>query len=264
MKQIIFTALAALLTIGVARAEDRTVTVVDSVNNQTKVIELTDNVVNGKTVTDTVSITTYPGTNIDQLTQTSSVSRRLDDWPMDEDNDGLFQLSQLLGTAILVPLIGIIFGIGLPVLIIILVINNRHKRRMAKYRLAEKALNAGQQLPAEFFGEISVQNKRSRGIANAFLGIGLFAFLYALTQEFALGCIGILVFCIGLGQVVSFYAEQRDKAHNDGTTNRPNRQPSTGSPNEPAGSSQPTAYDKPADNPEQTDQNPDNTTLNEQ
>ena len=254
MKQTILTVLMALLTAGAAQAEKRVVTVTDSINNQFKVIELEENIVNGQTVTDTVSITTYPYT----VSGHYSYSSTIDDFPFSFDTENVIE-------DVMIAIVAIACIFGLPVVVIFLIFYYRNKRRKMKYLMAEKILAAGQPLPDDFFSEIGVQNKRSRGIANAFLGIGLFAFLYALTQEFALGCIGILVFCIGLGQVVSFYAEQRDKTHNNGTTNRPNRQPSTGSPNEPAGSSsQPTAYDKPADNPEQTDRNPDNTTLNEQ
>lgn len=223
MKQTILTVLMALLTIGATQAENRTVTVVDSINNQFKVIELEENIVNGQTVTDTVSITTYPYT----VSGHYSYSSTIDDFPFSFDTENVIE-------DVMISIVAIACIFGLPVVVIFLIFYYRNKRRKMKYLMAEKILAAGQPLPDDFFSEIGVQNKRSRGIANAFLGIGLFAFLYALTQEFALGCIGILVFCIGLGQVVSFYAEQRDKARNDETANhaQPNRNPDNTTLNE--------------------------------
>jgi hypothetical protein len=41
------------------------------------------------------------------------------------------------------------------------------------------------------------------------LGIGLFIFLWAITGEFGLGCIGLLVMFTGFGQLVIFYSQQK-------------------------------------------------------
>ena len=40
-------------------------------------------------------------------------------------------------------------------------------------------------------------------------GIGLFIFLWAITGEFGLGCIGLLVMFTGFGQLVIFYSQQK-------------------------------------------------------
>ena len=40
------------------------------------------------------------------------------------------------------------------------------------------------------------------------VGIGLFIFLWAITGEFGLGCIGLLVMFTGFGQVVIYYTQQ--------------------------------------------------------
>ena len=45
-----------------------------------------------------------------------------------------------------------------------------------------------------------------RGVS---VGIGLFIFLWAITGEFGLGCIGLLVMFTGFGQLVIFYSQQK-------------------------------------------------------
>ena len=101
----------------------------------------------------------------------------------------------------------IIFVFGLPALLIFIIFYFRYKNRKAKYRLAEQALASGQQLPPDFFKEVENRDLRSRGIKNIFLGIGLFIFLWALTGEFGLGCIGLLIMFTGFGQVVIYYTQ---------------------------------------------------------
>ena len=103
----------------------------------------------------------------------------------------------------------IVFVFGLPLLIIFVVFFFRYKNRKAKYRLAEQALASGQQLPENFFKEAAATDIRSKGINNIFVGIGLFIFLWAITGEFGLGCIGLLVMFTGFGQLVIFYGQQK-------------------------------------------------------
>ena len=62
------------------------------------------------------------------------------------------------------------------------------------------ALAAGQPLPAEFIRENKTVDSRSQGIKNTFTGIGLFIFLWAITGEFGIGAIGLLVTFMGIGQ----------------------------------------------------------------
>ena len=63
-----------------------------------------------------------------------------------------------------------------------------------------------------------MKDLRSRGFSNLFLGLGLFIFLWAITGEFSVGCIGLLVLCIGLGQVTTYYTRERK---NKNTTTEP-------------------------------------------
>lgn len=173
----------------------------DSVNGKKRVIELTDTTINGQRTTDTLSITIYEGSG------TYS-----DDEPYHQHNSGSglqwvgFNFGDEAPETI-IAMTAIIFVFGLPALLIFIIFYFRYKNRKAKYRLAEQALASGQQLPPDFFKEVENRDLRSRGIKNIFLGIGLFIFLWALTGEFGLGCIGLLIMFTGFGQVVIYYTQ---------------------------------------------------------
>ena len=200
MKHFILTTMLALLTFSAAQAERRVETVTDSLNNVTKLIELDGD--------DTLSITTYEGTKAEAVGL--AVKHTSDSW--DEDYDDYFMgVSKSIVGVTLISIMGIIFVFGLPIAIIFIIFYYRNKNRKAKYQLAEKILASGQPLPPNFFNEIGIKDLRSRGFSNTFLGLGLFIFLWATTGEFSLGCIGLLVLCIGLGQVVTHYTRERKK-----------------------------------------------------
>ena len=50
-----------------------------------------------------------------------------------------------------------------------------------------------------------------KGISNVFCGIGLFIFLWAITEEFGVACIGLLVMFTGFGQLVIYYTQNPKK-----------------------------------------------------
>ena len=201
MKRIlILLGLMAATSLGV-QAENRTVT--DTVDGKKRVIELQDTVINGQQTTDTLSITTYEGTDTDEADHEGTYRHR-------HDSSGLQWVGFNFGDdapETLVALTAIIFTLGLPALLIFIIFYFRYKNRKAKYRLAEQALAAGQQLPPEFFKEGEGKDLRSRGIKNIFLGIGLFIFLWAITGVFGLGCIGLLIMFTGFGQVTIYYTQ---------------------------------------------------------
>ena len=172
---------------------NRTVTENDGQGNKKRVIELRDTVINGETVTDTLSIMTYEnGTGSSDAPEKWRTHHSSMDW------NGFDLGSKTSETVIAVT--AIVFVFGLPLLIIFVVFFFRYKNRKAKYRLAEQALASGQQLPENFFKEAAATDIRSKGINNIFVGIGLFIFLWAITGEFGLGCIGLLVMFTGFGQ----------------------------------------------------------------
>ncbi|WP_276863085.1 DUF6249 domain-containing protein [Mediterranea massiliensis] len=201
MKRIlILLGLMAATSLGM-QAENRTVT--DTVDGKKRVIELQDTVINGQQTTDTLSITTYEGTDADEAGHDDTYGHR-------HNGGGLQWVGFNFGDdapETVIALTAIIFTLGLPAMLIFIIFYFRYKNRKAKYRLAEQALAAGQQLPPEFFKEGEGKDLRSRGIKNIFLGIGLFIFLWAITGVFGLGCIGLLIMFTGFGQVAIYYTQ---------------------------------------------------------
>jgi len=130
---------------------------------------------------------------------------------IDDDMDFLKgTLKNTMGWGILLSIIAIFCVFGLPLLIIFLVFYFQYKNRKAKYKLAEQALASGQPIPEDVVKSVSNtpdKNLLNKGIKNIFLGIGLFVFLWALT-EFAIGSIGLLVMFIGIGEVVIYYVNK--------------------------------------------------------
>lgn len=203
MKRIILGLLLAMTFCVWAYGANRTVTENDNLGNKKRVIELRDTVINGKSVTDTLSITTYE----ESTEESDSAENR----KHHHSNGGLnlngFDLGNHASETI-VAVTAIVFVFGLPLFIIFIIFFFRYKNRKAQYRLAEQALASGQPLPEKLFKEMRTTDIRSKGINNIFVGIGLFIFLWAITGEFGLGCIGLLVMFTGFGQVVIYYTQQ--------------------------------------------------------
>ena len=175
MKRIIFGLMLAMMFCTLVQGANRTVTENDGQGNKKRVIELRDTVINGETVTDTLSIMTYEnGTGSSDAPEKWRTHHNSSmDW------NGFDLGSKTSETVIAVT--AIVFVFGLPLLIIFVVFFFRYKNRKAKYRLAEQALASGQQLPENFFKEAAATDIRSKGINNIFVGIGLFIFLWAIT-----------------------------------------------------------------------------------
>ena len=151
------------------------------------------------------------------------------------NDDGLSDLansellhSSAVGRGAIVAIVAIVLGFLFPLLVIFLIFYFRYKNRKAKYLLAEKALESGKPLPegiiapheAEkiFHSSLPAYNsaQRDKGIKNTFIGIGLFLFLWALTGNFGVGCIGLLVMFYGIGLWVSSEYHKQDVQQGQG------------------------------------------------
>lgn len=127
-----------------------------------------------------------------------------------DDNDLPFgNLSDTISRGILISIIAIVAVFGLPVFILFVIFFFRYKNRKARYRLAEQAIAAGQPLPENFIRENRPADQRSQGIKNTFTGIGLFIFLWAITGEFGIGAIGLLIMFMGIGQWIIGSKQQK-------------------------------------------------------
>ena len=205
MKRIILALVAAMTLCSLVQASNRTVTENDSLGNKKRVIELHDTTINGKTVTDTLSIMTYEGSSSDSKSDKGWKHHNSSGWDWGFDLDGKTSETIISVTAI-------VFIFGLPLLIVFTVFFFNYKNRKAKYRLAEQALSSGQQLPEDFFKNAEkTEDIRTKGIKNIFIGVGLFIFLWAITDEFSIGCIGLLVMFTGIGQWIISRNQQHER-----------------------------------------------------
>lgn len=204
MKRIIFGLMIAMMFCTMAQGMNRTITENDSMGNKKRVIELRDTVIDGKAVTDTLSIMTYGSSSSAEGSSSSH-------WKHHRSSGIDWNGFNLDGNAAdtIITVTAIVFVFGLPLFIVFIVFFFRYKNRKARYRLAEQALASGQQLPENFFKEAAAADIRSKGINNIFVGIGLFIFLWAITGEFGLGCIGLLIMFTGFGQLVIHYSQQK-------------------------------------------------------
>lgn len=203
MKQVIIT-LLALLALTTAYGKNRVVTERDSLGNIKRIIEVNDTTIGGKSVSDTLSITTYNGT--------SSVAFEDEEQQYGINVEGLLnkQVDSLMDGFkgfVLISIITVISIFALPAIIIFLVLNYRSKKRKERYQVIEKAIESGQPLPEEFVKETKAEddNIRVKGIKNIFLGLGLAIFFYAMTDVLFLACIGLLIMLNGIGQLVIYY-----------------------------------------------------------
>lgn len=126
------------------------------------------------------------------------------------NNDAFFSSDFRFDSATTISVVAIVSVFGLPVIIVFIAFYFRYKDKKAKYKLAEQALAAGQPIPEEFFrGKNDSNSTLQKGITNIFTGIGLFIFLWAITTQFSIGCIGLLIMFMGFGQVVIHYTNEK-------------------------------------------------------
>ena len=198
MKRILIALLVMMTIFSLANAQKQTTIVNDSTGN-VKV-----------TVTKDADTTTVDTGKVSSSSRgphgkaSFTISSDDDDFPFNNFGDAV-------GGGILVAIISIIAIFGMPVFIIFVVFFFRYKNRKARYRLAEQALAAGQPLPEEFIREHKSTDQRTQGIKNTFTGIGLFIFLWAITGEFGIGAIGLLVMFMGLGQWLIGYKQHANE-----------------------------------------------------
>ena len=155
-------------------------------------------------------------TLINDSDSSTSIGMCDSDFPFNDKDFG-----NIVGSGVLITLVSIIMVFGFPIFIIFIVFFFRYKNRKARYRLAEQALAAGQPLPDNLFKEVKTNDSRNQGIKNTFTGIGLFIFLWAITGNFGIGTIGLMVMFIGLGQwFIGFTSKNENQIIKRNSTDR--------------------------------------------
>ena len=205
MKRIIFVLMASMALCSLTLAQNKTIAAKDSVEKNKVTVTQNDNSADEEN-SDATSAAEYTDTPDTSSSNTMSFN---DDFPFQTKTNGKG----------LIPIIAIVMGIGLPMFIVFIAFYFRYKNKKAQYRLVEQALAAGQPIPESIFKQNLDSDIRVKGIKNTFLGLGLFIFLWALTDEFGLGCIGLLIMFTGLGQLVIHYTQE--SSFKGSTANRP-------------------------------------------
>ena len=191
MKNFLLALMVVLTTCTLAVAQ--TTVVRDSIG-KVKVTVTKDNKANtNNTAVTVIGVDTADADSADVNANSSNVSTTHGkaSFTFDSDDSDFPFHNVSAGGGILVAIIAIIAVFGFPVFILFVIFFFRYKNRKARYRLAEQALAAGQPLT----------------------GIGLFIFLWAITGEFGIGAIGLLVTFMGIGQWIIGSKQQTQDAN---------------------------------------------------
>lgn len=201
MKNFLLALMVILTTCTLAIAQNNTTVVQDSVGNVKISVKKSSKANANNTAVTVVGVDAMDADSTDIDADSSSVSHGSASFSINTDDDDFpFYDFENAVSGLLIPIIAIISVFGSPVLILFIVFFFRYKNRKARYRLAEQALATGQPLPADFIRENKPADPCSQGIKKTFTGIGLFIFLWAITGEFGIGTIGLLVAFMGIGQ----------------------------------------------------------------
>jgi hypothetical protein len=217
MKNFLLALMVILTTCTLAIAQNNTTIKRDSVGNVKVSVKKGSKANTNNTAVTVIGVDTADADSAEIDDDSNSVSHGSASFSIDTDSDDFpfNKIENTIGGGILVAIVAIVAVFGLPVFILFVIFFFRYKNRKARYRLAEQALAAGQPLPADFIRENKPVDQRSLGIKNTFTGIGLFVFLWAITGEFGIGTIGLLVAFMGIGQWIIGYKQQQNEPNKD-------------------------------------------------
>lgn len=165
---------------------------------------------------DTTATTATASSDADDTT-TTTTRRATITYDMD-DEEAVGFLNSFLGgiggVAVLIPILAIlVFGLFLPVIVIVLVFYFINRNRREKYRLAQMAIQNGQPIPDQLLKNdvetLANNSMYNAGIRQMFTGVGLAIFLGIILGDLGVG-IGALVFFIGLGKYVIARQSRQD------------------------------------------------------
>ncbi|WP_455587743.1 DUF6249 domain-containing protein [Bacteroides sp.] len=201
MKRILIALTMGMLFCSMAFAQKKITTYKDSIGHVKITVSKTES------KKDSAYIPEYTDTSEDGITVESESTDIYDDTPdsdysvfSGEDLSVLKDLSSAAGAGIALAFFILILIFGFPIFVIFIAFYFRYKSRRERYKLVEKAIAAGQPIPEGILRESLNTDTRTKGIKNMCLGAGLFIFLWAITNSFAIGCIGLLILFTGLGQ----------------------------------------------------------------
>lgn len=115
---------------------------------------------------------------------------------------------------VLLPIILTVIVFATTVAIVFIIFYFRHRTKKAQYDLVSQALAAGKELPEGLFAskeEVVNNDVFAKGVKNAAVGLGLGVFLWAITGEFGIGCIGFILMLMGIGQIIIYKTQKAEE-----------------------------------------------------
>jgi len=209
MKRIMMTLAVATMGMTAMMAQSHEVTTTDKDGNKV-VYEISDAT---STKGDTLSITTFDPKSVAKSDSINNANKGEDYELTKEDIRSIMHemdidtgLSSALGFIIL----SISLCVILPIVFVLAVLLYRYYSRKKKYELAQRIVDSGQPLPDNFLNELKEEYREDaglfeKGVKNVAIGIALTVFLWLMTGEAFLACIGMFVVANGASQLISYY-----------------------------------------------------------
>lgn len=117
----------------------------------------------------------------------------------------------------LIPIFGIIFSFMTPMVIILIIFLSKTKQEKYRNEVLKSAIEQGRELPPDFFKQ-TVKPKESLLRTSTFflafgIGLGIFFYFFFADQGQGLkfASIGLIFIFIGIGQLIAYLLEQKQK-----------------------------------------------------
>jgi len=129
-----------------------------------------------------------------------------------DENSGNFDFSDAAGMAMLVPIFGIIFVFGTPVLIVAFLLYFAHRKRRMNHDIISQYLASGKEIPPELMSGLfketaaAPKNNLHRGMIMTGIGAGIFLWLL-LVAGLGPASIGLIPLFIGIAQLLIWKLE---------------------------------------------------------
>lgn len=224
MKRIMMTMAVAAMGMTAMMAQSHEVTTTDKDGNKV-VYEISDA---AATKGDTLSITTFDPQSVAKSDSINNVDKSSEEYRMTKE-DVKMVLDELdidavwAKSAVMMTILSVLLCVFLPIVIIVAVLFYRYYNRKKKYELAQRIVESGQPLPDNFLNELKEEYREDaglfeKGIKNVTIGIALAIFLWLMTGEAFLACIGLFVVANGASQLISYY-HHKGKVFKENSTN---------------------------------------------
>lgn len=224
MKRIMMTMAVAAMGMTAMMAQSHEVTTTDKNGNKV-VYEISDA---AATKGDTLSITTFDPQSVAKSDSINGVNKNDEDYRMSKE-DVKMVLEELdidsgwISTAVGGMILGGLICVVLPIAIIVAILLYRYFNRRKKYELAQKIVESGQPLPENFAKLFEEEVKEGdtglfeKGVKNVGIGIAFFIFMWFLTDNLALACIGLFIIANGASQLLTYYKYKPTSKKENGT-----------------------------------------------